>query len=92
MVDIDFLFILAYAELRIPLNKTRFTDMKRRQMWTKIEENILKEELSLQTRQTVPTRKQCEDVLRKYKDTEHFIDINKVHVQDKCRKIIRKLQ
>ena len=50
--------------------------------------NILKEELSLQTRKTVPTRKECEDVLCKYKNTEHFIDRNKVHVQEKCRKIM----
>ena len=89
VVDIDFLFILVDAELRTFLNTTRSTDVKKRKMWTKLEENILKEELSLLTTQTVPTRKQCEDVLRKYKDTEHFIDRNKVHVQDKCRKIIR---
>lgn len=52
VVDIDFLFILVDAELRTFLNTTRSTDVKKRKMWTKLEENILKEELSLLTTQS----------------------------------------
>ena len=79
-------------ELQAFLNTTQTTHMKRRTQWTEKEEAILMKEL--RSISGVPSRKHCQDILDKYRDTEPkvFIGRNKVHVQYKCIKLVKKMK
>ena len=62
---------------------------KKRRKWSPDEEKVLREELDIIPNMHIPTRKFCEQVLTKYKHV--FVDKDKADIQDKYRRIVRRI-
>lgn len=66
----------------------QFSGQKRRK-WTQEEEKILRDEVNITQGMAVPTQKTCQDILSKHSSL--LEGKSKVHIQNKYRQMIKKL-